>query len=72
VEYFFRRGKKTFKNFLVHFFPAAIGFIICLFIWWNLPAKTFILGGSWMLAGIIYLAIKTKGFKKQTPVITFS
>jgi len=70
-EYFFRKEKKTFKSFLINFLPAGIGFIICLFIWLNLPARTFIIGGSWMIAGIIYLAIKTKGFQKQTPVITF-
>ncbi len=71
-EYYFRKEKKTFKSFLINFLPAGIGFIICLFIWLNLPARTFIIGGSWMIAGIIYLAIKTKGFQKQTPVITFS
>jgi len=71
-EYFFRREKKTMKSFFINFLPAGIGFIICLFIWLNLPARTFMIGGAWMLTGIIYLAIRTKGFKKQTPVITFS
>jgi putrescine importer len=71
-EYFFRREKKTLKSFFVNFLPAGIGFLICLFIWMNLPVRTFIIGGAWMLTGIIYLAIKTKGFQKQTPVITFS
>jgi len=71
-EYFFRRENKTLKSFFVNFLPAGMGFIICLFIWVNLPARTFIIGGAWMLTGIIYLAIKTKGFKNQTPVITFS
>jgi hypothetical protein len=60
------------KSFFINFLPAGIGFIICLFIWLNLPARTFMIGGAWMLTGIIYLAIRTKGFKKQTPVITFS
>ena len=71
-EYFFLRGKRSIKSFLINFLPAGIGFIICFFIWVNLPAKTFMIGGCWMLAGVIYLAIKTKGFQKQTPVITFS
>jgi len=71
-EYFFRREKMTLRSFLINFLPAAIGFSICLFIWLNLPARTFMIGGAWMLAGIVYLAVKTKGFQRQTPVITFS
>ena len=70
-EYYFRR-QKTIKNFLFNFVPAASGFILSLFIWLNLPTTTFIIGGSWMFAGIIYLAIRTQGFRKQTAVISFS
>jgi amino acid transporter len=71
-EYFFKAAEKTFKGFLVNFLPAFIGFCICLFIWLNLPAKTFIIGGTWMLAGIVYLGVWTRGFRKPTPVISFS
>jgi len=71
-EYYFKSEDKTFKNFLISFLPPAIGFIICLIIWLNLPAKTFIIGGTWMLIGIIYLAIRTKGFRKNIVMIDFS
>jgi hypothetical protein len=37
-----------------------------------LPLKTFVIGGAWMIIGIIYLSIRTKGFTQQTPVISFS
>lgn len=68
-EYYFKTSDKKFKSFLLNFLPPAIGFIICLIIWLNLPAKTFIIGGSWMLAGIIYLAISTRGFRKSSSTI---
>jgi hypothetical protein len=71
-EYYFRKKQKTIKDLVINFLPAALGFGVCLFIWLNLPVKTFIIGGAWMLIGIIYLAIRTKGFQKQTPVISFS
>ena len=71
-EYFFRSPLKSVKGFFVDFLPPAIGFCICLFIWLNLPLKTFIIGGTWMLGGITYLGIWTKGFRKPTPVISFS
>ncbi len=71
-EYFFKAEKKTFKGFLIDLLPAGLGFIFCLFIWINLPMKTFIIGGTWMLAGIIYLAIRTKGFRTKSIMIDFS
>jgi len=71
-EYFFKSKKKTVKTFLRYVLPAALGFLFCLVIWINLPLKTFIIGGSWMLAGIIYLAVRTKGFRESMAMIDFS
>ena len=70
-EYFFKARDKTIKGFMLNFLPAGLGFLFCLIIWLNLPLKTFIIGGSWMLAGIIYLAVSTKGFRKNTVMIDF-
>ncbi|MFL5787662.1 MAG: APC family permease [Flavisolibacter sp.] len=64
-EYYFKRNDKDIRSFLMYFLPSLIGFVICLLIWVNLPMKTFVIGGSWMLAGIIYLAIITKNFQKN-------
>jgi amino acid transporter len=72
TEYFFKAAKKTTKGFLLDFMPAGIGFIFCLIIWLNLPMKTFLIGGSWMIAGIIYLAVHTKGFRESTIMMDFS
>lgn len=71
-QYFFKSEVKTVKSFFIDFLPPAIGFVICLIIWLNLPLKTFLIGGSWMLAGVIYLAIRTKGFRKPAVMIDFT
>ncbi|HAZ04199.1 MAG TPA: APC family permease [Prolixibacteraceae bacterium] len=71
-EYFFKAKVKTVKGFLFDFLPPAVGFVICLVIWLNLPVKTFIIGGGWMLVGIIYLGIRTKGFRKTTVMMDFA
>lgn len=71
-EYFFKSGKITLKSIFIDLLPPLIGFVICFIIWSNLPLKTFIIGGSWMLAGFIYLAISTKGFRKKPAMIDFS
>jgi amino acid transporter len=71
-EYFFKAKEKSTKGFLIDFLPAGLGFLFCLIIWLNLPLKTFLIGGSWMMVGIIYLAVRTKGFRKSTIMIDFS
>jgi putrescine importer len=43
--------------------PPLAGFTICFFLWKNLSWKAWIVGGIWMVAGIAYGAIKTKGFR---------
>jgi hypothetical protein len=69
-EYFFKAGEK--HGFPPDFLPADIGFLFWLIIWHNLPLKTFLIEGSWMLAGIIYLAVRTKGFRGSPVMIDFS
>lgn len=59
VRYYVREEKKRWTNF----FPPLLGFFICLFIWWHLGRTAKIAGGIWMLAGIVYGAIKTRGFR---------
>ena len=71
-EYFFKAKVKTIKGFLIDFLPAGIGFLFCLGIWLNLPLKTFVIGGIWMLAGVIYLAFRSKGFRETNVMIDFS
>ncbi|MGC1105570.1 MAG: APC family permease, partial [Candidatus Acidiferrales bacterium] len=59
VRYYLREEKKRWTNFV----PPVLGFFICLFIWWHLGRLAKLAGGVWMLAGIVYGAWKTKGFR---------
>lgn len=61
LRYWVRSEKKQATNFL----PPLAGFAFCLWIWLNLrtPAKLF--GAAWVIAGIIYGGIKTRGFRKN-------
>lgn len=71
-EYFIRKPDKSLKGFFKDFLPPAIGFSFCLLIWSSLPLKTFILGGAWMAVGVIYLAIRTKGFREKVEMRAFN
>jgi len=43
--------------------PPLAGFSICFFLWKNLSWKAWIVGGIWMIVGITFGAIKTRGFR---------
>lgn len=62
------RGKERGGAAVVkHIIVPAIGMasLVVVFYFIETPAK--ILGGIWLLVGIIYLAIKTKGFRELPP-----
>jgi amino acid transporter len=61
VRYWLRAEKRTLGNFLIPF----LGFSICGFIWLNLSHTALLLGSVWMTAGILYGAIKTRGFQAR-------
>jgi amino acid transporter len=70
-EYYFRRreGKPRIVGDLL--VPGA-GFLFCLAIWLSLPRPAKIAGGVWLLIGLLYDAIKSRGFRVQPAPIDFS
>jgi putrescine importer len=42
-----------------------VGFLFCLWIWWNLSKPAMIRGAVWLGAGLLYAAIKTRGFRSK-------
>jgi putrescine importer len=59
VRYYLREEKKKLLNLV----PPALGFFICLLLWWNLSTKARIFGALWMAVGIAFGAWKTRGFR---------
>jgi amino acid transporter len=47
------------------------GFLFCLAIWWNLSRPAQIAGGIWFAAGLLQIAIKTRGFQRPVAKIEF-
>ncbi len=50
---------------------ALLGFLSCAVIWWNLPGPAKIVGGNWLAAGLVYLAIRTRGFRQPPATLDF-
>ncbi len=48
---------------------AAAGFCFCFTIWISLPAPAKIAGGVWLGIGIVYSAIRTRGFRAAPAIL---
>ncbi len=48
------------------------GFAFCGWIWLNLSNLAKIVGGIWFVIGIVYVGVKTRGFRTKPVMIDFS
>jgi amino acid transporter len=60
------------RNLLNDAVLPLIGFAFCALIWWNLNSLAKTVGGIWFALGLIYVAIKTRGFRTGPVMIDFS
>jgi amino acid transporter len=59
TRYYMRAEEKKLANLV----PPAAGFLICLLLWLNLSWMAKVAGGIWMIAGMVFGALKTRGFR---------
>jgi amino acid transporter len=59
THYWWRGESRTVSHLLV----PVLGFVICGFIWLHLSHAAMVLGGVWMVVGIVYGALRTRGFR---------
>jgi len=71
-QYFFlppaSHKRRIFPDLAV---PGA-GFLFCLAMWMSLPTPAKVVGSLWFLAGIIYSALRTRGFRVRPMMIDFA
>ena len=48
------------------------GFLFCLGIWLGLQTPAKLIGGAWLLVGIIYAAARTRGFREKPVILDFT
>lgn len=65
VRYFLRERQNGASGIIANLICPWAGFVICAFIWWNLATTTKIFGAIWLTVGVVYGAIKTRGFKSE-------
>jgi amino acid transporter len=62
-----RRGVHLFTNLL---FPLA-GALVCSYVWLSLTTKAKVVGFGWLAAGLVYLAVLTRGFRVPPKKLEF-
>ncbi len=70
IRIFYRRG--SFASLLRDVVLPLGGFIFCAAIWISLPHLAKEIGAIWLLAGLLYLTILTRGFSRAPVQLHFS
>jgi putrescine importer len=60
------------RRIFVDIVLPLVGFAFCALIWWDLNPLAKIAGGIWFAIGLLYVAIKTRGFRAAPVMIDFS
>jgi len=71
-EFFFRPPAGHKRNWLMDLALPALAFGFCLWIWCSLPIRAKVVGGIWCGLGLIYTAIKTRGFRTPPVMMDLS
>jgi len=61
TRYWVRAEDRRMTNLV---FPL-LGFAICFYLWWSLRTPAKIAGGLWLGAGVVYGAIRSRGFTRD-------
>lgn len=67
VAFWVKDKKRGTKNFLQYVLVPALAAAICVYLWFSLTISAKIIGFSWLALGLIFLGVKTKGFKELPP-----
>ena len=69
AQYFIRNSKRRGMDIIKYLIAPLCGAFICFFIWAKVDMPSKVVGFSWIILGLVYLAIKTKFFRKLPPEI---
>ncbi len=70
-EHFFRRRGGT-PSVVADLLLPGLGFLFCVAIWLSLPMPAMIGGGVWLLIGLLFDGVKSRGFRVRPVQIDFS
>lgn len=73
IRYFYmRRGERSGIHLVTNLIFPLAGALVCTYIWLNLTFKAQLAGFGWLAVGVLYLAVLTRGFRKQPASLSLS
>jgi amino acid transporter len=69
--FWFRTPAGHRRQWLADVVVPALGLVFCFWIWWSLPRPAQIIGSIWFAVGVIYAAIRTRGFRRRPVMLDF-
>jgi len=70
-QFLFLRPEGEKRNILMDAILPGLGFLVCFSIWISLPIPAKIIGGIWLFVGLVYIFIRTRGFKQKSVMLDF-
>jgi putrescine importer len=70
IRTFYRRGSAV--SLLRDVAVPFAGFLFCAVIWISLPSLAKEIGAAWLIAGLAYLTVLTRGFNRAPVQLHFS
>jgi amino acid transporter len=64
IAAFTRYGVRSDDRRITNLLWPLLGFAICFYLWWSLRTPAKIAGGVWLGAGVLYGAIRSRGFRR--------
>jgi putrescine importer len=71
IRAFYLRREFGRRSIWIDLIAPGAGFLFCLVIWCSLPSLAKWIGGAWVITGILYLAIRTRGFRESPILLEF-
>ncbi len=71
-HYYIRLGERRGMHLLTNLLFPLAGALTCGYVWISLTAKTKVVGFAWLLVGVLYLAVLTRGFRVPPKKLEFS
>ncbi|MFC5468205.1 APC family permease [Cohnella suwonensis] len=68
-HFFLKKKERSLKGFFRYLISPLIGFAVIAFIWSGFDRTTYVIGFTWLAIGIVFGAIKSKGYKEVPPVL---
>jgi putrescine importer len=72
IHYLGKERRRTPRDIFTYGLLPLLGVTVIAYLWTQLDANSNVLGLTWLIIGIVYIAVLTRGFRRPVPHLSFS